>query len=90
MREKVLERLIKVRSDWDNVKYDIMLEVLRAKFQDEYLKTKLLETDPQYLEETNYWHDNFFGNCICDKCKNIEGKNYLGKILMKIRDELKV
>lgn len=37
------------------------------------------------IVEGNYWHDNYWGNCTCDKCKNIEGQNKLGKILMKIR-----
>ena len=27
--------------------------------------------------------------CTCEKCKNKEAKNWLGKILMTIRDEIK-
>jgi hypothetical protein len=38
--------------------------------------------------EGNNWHDNTWGNCLCDKCKGIEGKNLLGNILMQVREEL--
>ena len=40
------------------------------------------------LIEGNYWHDNYWGNCLCPKCKEIEGQNQLGKILMKVRSTL--
>ena len=82
-------RLIKVREDWNDIKYDLMIEVVREKFKDGYLKLKLLETDNEILVETNYWHDNIWGDCTCEKCKDIKGKNWLGEILMKIREELK-
>lgn len=39
------------------------------------------------IEEIVSWHDNFWGNCTCVKCENIEGQNWLGKLLMKVRDE---
>jgi hypothetical protein len=39
------------------------------------------------LIEGNWWHDNFYGSCTCNKCVN-KGENNLGKILMKIREEL--
>jgi len=79
---------IKIRADWEDIKYDLMLEIVREKFKDPYLKNLLEKTGDKYLEETNWWHDNTWGNCTCgrDKCKD-EGKNYLGKILMKIRKE---
>lgn len=67
-----------------------MYEICKAKFtQNADLKQKLLNTDNAYLEEGNTWHDNIWGNCQCDKCKAVAGQNYLGKILMKIREELK-
>ena len=37
------------------------------------------------LEEGNTWHDTFWGV----DAKTGEGQNHLGKILMKIREELK-
>lgn len=82
-------RKVTLRSDWEIVKDNIMYEICKAKFsQNEDLKKKLLATGREYLEEGTTWHDNYWGNCSCDKCKNITGKNKLGKILMKIREEL--
>lgn len=84
-------RSIGLRPDWENVKYYVMLSVNFAKyFQNDDLKKLLLETEDAHLEETNAWHDNIWGNCICPRCKDIEGTNYLGNILMKTRDYLKV
>lgn len=88
---KKLGRRVKLRDDWEDVKDDIMYEICKAKFsQNEDLKEKLLATSDEYLEEgTTGWHDNYWGNCSCEKCKNIEGKNTLGKILMRVREELR-
>ena len=87
---KKLGRKIQLRSDWEHVKVQIMYEICLAKFsQNMNLREKLLNTSEQYLEEGTYWHDNYWGNCYCDRCKNIVGKNELGKILMRIRKELR-
>lgn len=75
-----------LRDDWEDVKVQIMYELLCQKFQNVILYRKLLETAPHELVEGNYWHDNFWGNCTCDRCQDIEGLNTLGKLLMKIRD----
>ena len=82
-------RRVNLRSDWEKVKDGIMYDILKEKFKDPELKAKLLATGDEYLEEGTTWHDNYWGNCYCDKCKNVEGKNTLGKLLMKIREELK-
>jgi len=34
------------------------------------------------------WHDNYWGNCYCFKCKDIKGVNKLGEPLMDIRSRL--
>jgi hypothetical protein len=47
----------------------------------------LLSTGDMELTESNWWHDNFWGVCTCNKCK--DGENNLGKILMDIRLNLK-
>ena len=89
-QSKKIGRKINLRKDWENVKTNIMYEVCFAKFsQNKDLKEKLLNTGDAYLEEGTWWHDNCWGNCYCDKCKNIVGENRLGKILMRIREELK-
>ena len=87
---KKMGRKITLRSDWESVKTNIMYEICYAKFsQNEDLKTKLLATGDEYLEEGTYWHDNCWGNCYCEKCVGIIGENRLGVILMKIRGELR-
>jgi ribA/ribD-fused uncharacterized protein len=87
---KRLGRAAKLRPDWEEVKEEIMYEVCRAKFTSSlYLTLALLSTGNKILIEGTTWHDNEWGNCICPNCKNIEGKNKLGKILMKIREELR-
>jgi len=48
----------------------------------------LLATLDAELIEGNAWHDNFWGDCFCEKCRDIEGLNVLGNILMRIREEL--
>ena len=80
---------IKPRPDFDEIKYDLMMEILLEKFKDEELKQMLLSTGDAYLEETNTWHDCYWGVCVCDECQHYKSKNNLGKILMEIRRRLK-
>lgn len=84
---KRLGRRVNLRPDWEKVKFDVMEECLRSKFADPVLKQKLLATGDEELVEGNYWHDNTYGNCSCEKCKDIVGRNMLGNILMKLRTE---
>ena len=79
---------IKLRPDWNNIRLREMENILRIKFSNPELKEKLLATKDAYLEETNTWHDCWWGVCRCDKCGRV-GENHLGKIIMKIRDEMK-
>ena len=83
---KQLGRTIQLRPDWEDIKYDVMYECLIRKFtQNIDLKQKLLETGNQILIEGNSWQDYVWGmNFSCTK-----GENNLGKILMRIRQELK-
>lgn len=65
----------------------VMRAVQKLKYeQNPHLKERLIRTKGN-LVEYNYWHDNFFGHCTCNKCKDLPKHNYLGKILMRIRDE---
>ena len=81
-------RTLKLRKDWDDVKLGFMEWCLREKFKDPKLKEMLLQTGDEELVESNYWHDNVWGICTCEKCGN-KGENHLGKLLMKIRSEIK-
>lgn len=84
-------RRVKLRADWEDVKYPLMIDICYAKFlQNVDIKRVLLSTGDEILEEdTTGWHDNEWGNCSCYACKNIEGKNLLGKVLMVVRKELR-
>jgi ribA/ribD-fused uncharacterized protein len=82
---KRMGRQVALRPDWEEVKEDIMFLGLCLKFADEQLADWLIETGDEPLEEGTTWHDNEWGNCSCPKCRNIEGKNKLGKLLMKVR-----
>ncbi len=72
------------RSDWEDVKLQIMEDLVFQKFStSRELKEMLLQTQDAVLEEGNDWGDTFWGIC------NGEGENHLGKILMKVRQKLK-
>ena len=77
-----------LRKDWEEVKVQVMFDLVREKFKDPILKTKLIDTFPTPLIEGNKWHDNFWGKCSCMKCRNKPNGNMLGFILMQVRGEL--
>jgi ribA/ribD-fused uncharacterized protein len=78
---------IRLRKDWNDVKLEVMNWTIREKFKDPKLKEMLLSTEGEELVDGTNWHDVFWGVCSCPKC-NGSGENNLGKILMKVRDEL--
>lgn len=86
---KKLGRQVTPTEDWESRKIIVMSNALILKFMDPKLKKKLLKTGHRELIEGNYWHDNFWGNCTCEMCKDIEGQNWLGKLLMNLREILR-
>lgn len=84
---KRLGREITLRANWEQIKLSIMEDLVRQKFSDYRLRTLLRDTFPVVLVEGNYWHDQFYGDCYCNKHDTTPGHNWLGKILMKVRDE---
>ena len=86
---KRMGRRVALRPDWEDVKESVMLEGLCLKFADEQLADWLLETGDEELIEGTTWHDNEWGNCSCPKCKDIPGRNKLGRLLMIVRDMIK-
>lgn len=86
---KKLGNSYKLRENWDKkYKEKYMLKFVRLKFkQNKVIRKKLLKTKKAILIEGNTWHDNYWGDCKCKKCKDIKGQNNLGKILMKVREE---
>ncbi len=76
-------RKVELRPDWEEVKLQVMEDVLRLKFfGNKSLAAKLLATGDQELIEGNTWGDTFWG-----VCKGV-GENHLGKLLMKVRNLL--
>ena len=80
---KKLGKEVALRADWDEIKLPLMYEIVKAKFtQNPELAARLKSTGDAELIEGNYWHDTYWGVC------SGKGENNLGKILMKVRDEL--
>lgn len=83
-KAKKIARFINVRLDMKEKRLEIMHHLVLDKFaRNEELRTKLLATDDQELIEGNNWNDTYWGVC------GGEGQNNLGKILMKVREELR-
>lgn len=75
-----------VREDWDKVKLKIMYDILVIKFSNPVLRKKLTATGTENIQEGNSWNDNFWG---VDLKKNPnEGENWLGRIIMDIRNKI--
>lgn len=73
-----------LRPDWDQVKDQIMYEIVKEKFtRNIYLGARLVSTGNIPIIEGNYWNDTYWGVC------KGKGQNKLGKIIMRVRDELK-
>lgn len=94
-------RMLSLRADWlqklpnnqivfdssgvliEQVRDKIMYELNVQKFSNPYLKNLLLSSGDKHLEETNWWKDDYWGVC------NGDGLNKLGRILMKIRSDIR-
>lgn len=78
--------LVTRMQSWDIVRLSVMLSLLRMKFSDANpdLWRALLDTGEAELIEGNHWHDHFWGVC------RGEGQNHLGRLLMRVRDEMRL
>lgn len=78
------DRNNKIRDDWESIKLEVMKEVILAKFtQHENLKELLLSTGTEDIVEASQY-DSFWGEGADGK-----GKNYLGKILQEVREQIR-
>ena len=76
---KKLGKKVKIREDWNKIKITVMETALRQLIVTyPEAKKRLLSTGNKIITHNNYWGDNFWGN---------KG-NMLGKLLMKIREEI--
>lgn len=79
LESKKHSKVIKIRKNWQDIKYNVMAQLVFQKFLIHLdLREKLLNT-PDYIEETNSWKDVYWG--VCDGI----GENNLGKILMNTK-----
>jgi len=85
---KRMGRLITLRPDWELVKIGVMYSLVKFKFErTPSLGNQLLRTGREPLIEGNTWGDHFWGmEWDYDRWR---GKNWLGRILMKVRKELR-
>lgn len=75
-----------LRPDWNDVKDEIMYEIVKDKMTRNPLILELLKsTGSAIIIEGNYWRDNYWGIEFGSK----EGYNMLGTILMMLREEFK-
>jgi ribA/ribD-fused uncharacterized protein len=82
-KAKRLGRRVRIlRSDWEQVKERVMLELLREKFKTEPYHGMLVATGDAELVEGNDWGDVYWG--VCDG----KGLNRLGILLMQVRAEI--
>lgn len=75
-------RSISLRPDWEQIKDEVMLRILRAKFALPRLRKLLLGTGDQPLVEDR--PDPYWGRGLDGK-----GKNMLGILLVEIRAEIR-
>lgn len=78
---KKLGKKVELRNDWNEIKVGLMKELVKQKFLNPEMLSKLKAIEGEIVE-TNNWGDTFWGKCYG------KGQNILGKILMEIRDEV--
>lgn len=76
-------RTVTLRADWDDVKRDVMETLVRQKFDNPQYRHLLLATGNRELIEGNTWNDTYWGVC------KGRGENHLGRILMRVRADLR-
>lgn len=81
-RAKRMGRKITIRRGWDGMKVAVMLDLTRQKYALPDYRELLLATGEREIVEGNTWGDTFWGVC------RGEGRNHLGRVLMRVRREL--
>lgn len=82
---KHLGQRIKLRPHWEEEKVLIMYQLLKIKFAPgTKFAEKLLATRKEVLIEGNWWGDKYWGTV------GNKGKNMLGKLLMRVRRQLRL
>lgn len=84
---KRFTREMEIHSNWDEIRVSVMEYITRYKFSkhNPKLRQMLLDTGTVEIQEGNHWNDTFWGVDL----KTGEGENNLGKIIMKVRQEIR-
>lgn len=83
LQAKRAGKKVELREDWEEVKNQIMYQICKDKFERNFvIRDKLIELEGVELIEGNNYGDTYWG--VSDGI----GENHLGKILMRVRDEL--
>jgi len=82
---KKISKKLTLRPEWDGAKKFTMGQILRQKFLQHPELQERLECIKGDIVENNFWHDNFWGACVCDKCVDKEKLNWLGYMLGNLR-----
>ena len=85
---KSLGKRVTLRQDWDTLRFQVMEREVQVKFSDPELAEMLRATGGRELIEPNTWRDTTWG-CVVGKDELWKGRNELGKILMRVRAELR-
>lgn len=83
---KRLGQKVLLRPDWEEIKQVVMLTALRVKFADEPYRSMLLSTGERPIYEDSPY-DKIWGTGVRGHVG--EGQNLLGKLLMRVRQELR-
>lgn len=85
-RAKRIGRALRLRPAWDDIKLNVMRDLLWYKFTEHpEFRARLLATEDAELVEGNTWGDVFWGVDL----KTGRGENHLGKLLMETRDKIR-
>jgi hypothetical protein len=79
-------RSITLTPDWETIKDEVMFKCLQQKFSQQPYMWLLLSTKDQVIQEGNTWGDKYWGVDLATG----EGENKLGKMLMQIRETIKL
>lgn len=84
LAQELVQDGVALRADWEKVKVNVMLGVLRSKFRrDEACRAVLMQTGEQPLVERSA-SDTFWGQTA-----DGVGQNVLGRLLVQVRRELR-
>lgn len=70
----------------DDEAIEVMKRILPCKFEDSKNHALFFSTSGLNLVYSNQVHENFWGSCICNECKDKEHFNHYGRLLMELRD----